>query len=78
MMTSITRSQIRATLSSQVRRLRLRLGWSQLDLAETIGVSRATVNRIERGHHTPDVHTVYHLADVLGVTADTLITRHSA
>ena len=34
--------------------VRTRMGWTQADLAREVGVSRATVNRLERGHLKPD------------------------
>lgn len=39
----------RDRLAAAVRELRLRRGWSQVDLAERSGVSRDTVKRIETG-----------------------------
>lgn len=37
--------------STDLKRLRARLGWSQQRLADTLGVTRNTVNRWEMGLH---------------------------
>jgi transcriptional regulator with XRE-family HTH domain len=48
---------------------------SQAELAKKAGVSRATVNRIERGHaESVTFGTVNRIADALGVDADALVT----
>ena len=37
-------------LGSTIRTVRLRRRWTQAQLARTVGVSRATISRLERGH----------------------------
>ncbi len=45
----------------------------QRELAEQVGVTQGTINRIERGVHRPRLGTVRKLAEVLGVDPDELI-----
>lgn len=48
---------------------------TQADLAARAGVSRATINRIERGHaESVTFDTVNKIAAALGVDADMLVT----
>lgn len=52
-----------------VKKLRLQRGWSQEQLAEMMGVSTRTIQRIERGHK-PGLETSKSLAAVFGVNID--------
>ena len=58
-----------------VRKLRLRNGWSQDQLAEFADVSVRTIQRIERGHK-PSLETAKALAAVFEVDVTTFITEH--
>ena len=57
-----------------VRKLRLRKGWSQDQLAELADVSVRTVQRIERGHR-PSLETANALAAVFEVDVTTLVSE---
>lgn len=46
--------------------LRGERGWSQGDLAERLGVSRQTVNSIERGRYDPSLPLAFRIAAVFG------------
>lgn len=50
-----------------VHQLRREKGWSQEHLAHASGLSRATVQRIEKGQVRPDADTLLSLAAALGV-----------
>lgn len=50
-----------------VRKLRLKKGWSQEHLAELMGVSTRTIQRIERGQTKPSLETQKSLAAVFEV-----------
>lgn len=52
-----------------VHKLRREKGWSQQQLADASGVSRATVQRVEGGKVTPDKETALSLAAALGADA---------
>jgi len=58
-----------------VRKLRLRKGWSQDQLAELADVSVRTIQRIERGH-TPSLETANALAAVFEVHVTTFTKEH--
>lgn len=59
-------------LAANIARLRSERGWSQGYLAEQVGVTRVTLNRIERGHASPTWETACALADAFGVSLDAL------
>lgn len=61
-----TRVDIRAYLGSNVRRLRLKKGWSQEDYADRAGICRTYVSEIERGAWNPTIIVVEKLARPLG------------
>ena len=44
--------------------LRASRGWSQGDLAEQLGVSRQTVNALERGKYDPSLPLAFKIASV--------------
>lgn len=48
---------------------------TQADLAEAVGLSRASVANIERGQQRVQLHLVVRLAEVLGVELGELIPR---
>ena len=45
---------------------------SQQDLAETVGVSRQTINAIEKGDYNPTIKVCLAICRVLGKTLDEL------
>lgn len=53
-------------------RLRKLQGWSQTELAKRVGASYVQINRVENGHNLPSSDLLYLLADVFGVSTDTL------
>lgn len=58
-----------------VKRFREELGVSQGQLAEKAGISRATVNRIERGHADSATFAIVNkIAAALRVDADMLVS----
>jgi putative transcriptional regulator len=69
----LTIEGIGMVLANIVRYLRYRQGecWmTQQELAERVGVSRQTINAIERGKHQPSLELAFKLADVFGKTID--------
>lgn len=55
-----------------VRTLRLRKGWSQIQLAKELGTSQSHVARIERGTENLVIETCRRLCGVLGIDMNTL------
>ena len=52
--------------NERMKRARKELGLSQEELARKIGVSRQTINMIERGDYNPSVSLALRIAGVFG------------
>lgn len=52
---------------------RVRMGWTQAELAEKIGVTQSTVAQWEKGKTLPTGSKLAKVADVLGITVDELL-----
>jgi putative transcriptional regulator len=50
--------------------LRVEVGWSQADLAEQLGVSRQTVNALERGKWDPSLPLAFRIARLFDRTIE--------
>ncbi len=59
-------------LENEVRASRIRLGWSQEELASRSGVSRAGISAIETGRLVPSTAAALALAAALGTTVEAL------
>ncbi len=59
-------------LNNRVREKRLELGMTQGDLAERVGVSRQSINSIERERYIPSLPLALRFARVFGCTVDEL------
>jgi putative transcriptional regulator len=55
-----------------IRKLRTEKGLRQEDLGEQIGVSRQTINAIEKGKFDPSLSTAFKLSKTLGLTIEEL------
>lgn len=53
-------------LINTLRDERTRLGWTQAELAERVGVSRKTINTVENGVFVPSTTLALKLARVIG------------
>lgn len=62
----------RHEIGNTVRRHRLMRDMTQNELAEMLGVTRQTVLSIEKGKYTPSIALALRLADVFGVSVETL------
>ena len=60
--------QTRLTFANNVRTLRMRKQWTQAELADQLGISRATMNRIEVALFQPRFAEACLIADLLGVS----------
>lgn len=49
-------------LGAEIKRLRLKAGWEQEDLAEKIGLHQSRVSKLERGEHNYPLETIFRLA----------------
>ena len=59
-------------LSRRILQRRLELGLSQEELARRCGVSRQTINAIEKGEYNPTINLCRSICRVLGKTLDEL------
>lgn len=49
-------------MKNRIRDLRAQKSWTQEDLAKAIGVSRQTINAIEKGKFDPSLPTAFRLS----------------
>ena len=54
--------------------LRAARGWSQQDLAERLGVSRQTINSLERGRYDPSLPLAFALAALFDCRIEEIFT----
>ncbi len=59
--------------SEKIRICRTRLGMTQGELAEKIGISRTHLNKIEQGKKLASLQVTLQLAEVLDVSTDVLM-----
>lgn len=57
---------------NHIREHRLRLGLSQGELANAVGISRQSINSIERGRYTPSLPLALRFARFFGRATDEL------
>jgi len=53
-------------MKNRLKVLRAERGWSQLELAEALGVSRQTVNALENGRYDPSLPLAFKLGRTFG------------
>lgn len=61
-------------LINSLRDERTRLGWTQAELAERVGVSRKTINTVENGVFIPSTLLALKLAAAIGKPVEALFT----
>ena len=59
-------------LTNTLRDERTRLGWTQAELAERVGVSRKTINTVENGVFVPSTLLALKLAAAIGKPVEAL------
>lgn len=62
-------------LGSRLGQLRERSGWTQEEMAEKLGITRAALSHYEKNRRKPDFDTLIQAADLFGVSVDYLIGR---
>jgi transcriptional regulator with XRE-family HTH domain len=65
-------------LGARIRIERENRGWSLTDLAQRSGVSRAMINKVERGEASPTASLLGRLAGAFGLTLSMLLARTEA
>ena len=57
-------------MRNRLKVLRAERSWSQADLAESLGVSRQTVNAIETGKYDPSLPLAFKIATLFGTAIE--------
>ncbi|WP_404367401.1 helix-turn-helix domain-containing protein [Corallococcus coralloides] len=65
--------KLNTVFGAAARDARLRLGLTQADVAERVGIAMEVYSRMERGRMLPRAQTLRRLCDVLAVSSDTLL-----
>ena len=68
----------KATIASNLIRLRLASGMTQAEVGEKLNYSDKAISKWERGDVTTDVFVLMQIADVFGVDVDYLLKQHNA
>jgi transcriptional regulator with XRE-family HTH domain len=72
---SIIVDDLDARLGARVKLEREARGWSLTDLAQRSGVSRAMINKVERGEASPTASLLGRLSGAFGLTLSALLAR---
>jgi len=59
---------------NRVKELRIARGWTQEQLADAVGVSRQSINSIERNRYVPSLPLALAFAQVFGCSTDEIFT----
>ena len=62
-------------MKNRLKVLRAERDWSQQDLADRLGVSRQSVNAIEKGRYDPSLPLAFKIADVFALTIEEIFER---
>lgn len=63
-----------AGILNRVKELRIARGWTQEQLADAVGVSRQSINSIERDRYVPSLSLALTFARVFGCSTDEIFT----
>lgn len=64
-------------IRNRVKELRLAKEWTQQELADAVGVSRQSINSIERDRYVPSLLLALTFARVFGCSTDSIFTLES-
>jgi putative transcriptional regulator len=62
------------TILNRVKELRTARGWTQEQLAHAVGVSRQSINSIERDRYVPSLMLALAFAQIFGCSTDQIFT----
>jgi putative transcriptional regulator len=65
------------SIQNRIKELRNARGWTQEQLAKAVGVSRQSINSIERDRYVPSLVLALTFAQVFGCTTDQIFTLES-
>jgi DNA-binding XRE family transcriptional regulator len=66
-------TDIRVRLGSRIRALRLKHGWTQVELSEMLGVDRSYLSEIETGKKDPSLRVLKTIADGFNLSLSQLL-----
>ena len=69
---------IEETLGQRIRRLRKAQDVTMEAFARQVGVSYVSVSEWERGQATPNLESLYKIADALGITVGELVDKNGS
>ncbi|NVE95265.1 helix-turn-helix transcriptional regulator [Erythrobacter sp. HA6-11] len=64
-------------MNNRLKVLRAERDWSQQDLADRLGVSRQSVNAIEKGRYDPSLPLAFNIAEVFGLAIEEIFSKDS-
>ena len=62
-------------IAENIRFFRKQVGLTQEELAARFGSRKTLISNYEIGRHTPDIETLWELADIFDITLDELVGR---
>jgi putative transcriptional regulator len=62
------------TITNRVKELRAERGWTQQQLADAVGVSRQSINSIERERYVPSLELALTFARIFGKSTDEIFS----
>ncbi|MEL6876677.1 MAG: helix-turn-helix transcriptional regulator [Pseudomonadota bacterium] len=62
-------------MNNRLKVLRAERDWSQQDLGDRLGVSRQSVNAIEKGRYDPSLPLAFKIADVFELAIEEIFSR---
>ena len=62
-------------MNNRVKVLRVERGWSQVEFAEKLGVSRQSVYAIESGKFDPSLPLAFKIAELFGMPIEEIFER---
>jgi putative transcriptional regulator len=65
------------TIQNKVKELRIARSWTQEQLASAVGVSRQSINSIERDRYVPSLMLALTLAQVFGCPVEQIFSLES-
>jgi putative transcriptional regulator len=65
------------TISNRVKELRTARGWTQEQLAQAVGVSRQSINSIERNRYVPSLELALTFARIFACPTDHIFQMES-
>ena len=69
----IYKNEVIVKIGNNVRKRRIRLGWTMMDLAFEAGIDYRQLGRIERGEHNFKIISLVRITDALGCNLKDII-----